>query len=123
MTIKLWGYSKCGTCRDALKWLQRAELHCEFIDIISSPPDVAMLTKLVQLSGLPLSKFFNTSGELYRELQLKDKLVSMSEEQQLQLLATHGKLVKRPLCTDGQRVTVGFKAEQFATIWRAGGGN
>jgi arsenate reductase len=71
---------------------------------------------------LSLAKFFNTSGELYRELNIKDKLPSLSEQDQLALLAAHGKLIKRPLCSDGTRVTVGFKPEQYVEIWGATNG-
>jgi arsenate reductase len=73
--------------------------------------------KLWQMSGLPLKSFFNTSGIQYRSLGLKDRLPTMSEREQLALLASNGMLIKRPIVTDGQRVTVGFKPEQFESCW------
>ncbi|MNY56579.1 Regulatory protein Spx [compost metagenome] len=72
---------------------------------------------LVANSGLPLKKFFNTSGEVYKELGLKDKLAALSEDGQLELLASHGMLIKRPVVTDGKKVTVGYKEEQYGEAW------
>jgi arsenate reductase len=122
MTVTLWGYSKCGTCRNAQKWLKEHGVTATWVEITDSPPDVETLRQMVAHSGLSLAKFFNTSGELYRELNIKDKLPSLSEQDQLALLAAHGKLIKRPLCSDGTRVTVGFKPEQYVEIWGATNG-
>jgi len=118
MGVKLYGYDKCGTCRDAAKWLKAHEVEIvESIPVFETPPSVEELEKLVADSGLELKKFFNTSGEAYKELGLKDKLGSMSRQAQLELLAGNGRLIKRPIVTDGQQVTVGFKAEQYAAVW------
>jgi arsenate reductase len=117
MTIKMWGYNKCSTCRAAQKWLQQQGLAHQSIDIISVPPTLPELRALVAQSGLPIQSFFNTSGELYRELRLKERLKEMDEEQKLALLAQHGKLIKRPLVADGSRVTVGYKEHQYEQMW------
>jgi arsenate reductase len=117
MSIIMWGYKKCSTCRNAYTWMKQHQLECEWREIIDTPPTVDDLQKMWQMSGLPLHKFFNTSGELYRELKVKEQLPSLTDQQQLALLAANGKLIKRPLVTDWQRVTLGFKAEQFATTW------
>jgi arsenate reductase len=122
MSMTIWGYSKCSTCRNAQKWLQAHSIDANWMEITEAPPTVEQLRQMVAQSGLPLSKFFNTSGEMYRELQLKDKLPAMSEQQMLELLANNGKLIKRPLCTDGQQVTVGFKEQSFADTWGAAHG-
>lgn len=106
-------YPKCTTCQRAKKWLQ--EHHIEFKErhIVEENPSYDELKKWYSESGLPLKKFFNTSGLLYKEMQLKDKLPSMSEEEQLKLLATNGMLVKRPLVVDKDKVLVGFKEKEW----------
>ena len=90
-------YRKCSTCQKALKWLDENKIEYEERPIKEENPTVEELRKWHQKSGLPLKRFFNTSGNLYKELQLKDKLGSMSEEEQLKLLAKDGMMVKRPL--------------------------
>ena len=102
-------YRKCSTCMKALKWLE--ENNVEFTEraIKEENPTYEELKEWYQMSELPLKKFFNTSGLLYKELQLKDKLPQMSEEEQLQLLATDGMLVKRPLVVGDDFVLTGFK--------------
>ncbi len=101
-------YRKCSTCQKALKWLEENKIEYEERPIKEENPTVEELRKWHQKSGLPLKRFFNTSGNLYKELQLKDKLGSMSEEQ-LKLLATDGMLVKRPLLVTEDYVCPGFK--------------
>ena len=108
-------YRKCSTCMKALKWLEENNVAFEERPIVEQNPTYDELKKWYEMSGLPLRKFFNTSGLLYKELQLKDKLPKMSEEEQLRLLATNGKLVKRPLVVGDGFVLVGFKEEE----WRA----
>ena len=102
-------YRKCSTCQKALKWLEENKIEYEERPIKEDNPTVEELRKWHQKSGLPLKRFFNTSGNLYKELQLKDKLGSMSEEEQLKLLATDGMLVKRPLLITEDYVCPGFK--------------
>ena len=109
-------YPKCSTCQKAKKWLE--EHHIEFTErhIAEDNPSYEELKEWHEKSGLPLKKFFNTSGMLYKEMQLKDKLPTMSEEEQLRLLATNGMLVKRPIVVDGDKVIVGLKEEAYAGI-------
>jgi arsenate reductase len=97
--------------------MKQHQFDCEWREIIETPPSVDELQTIWQQSGLSLHKFFNTSGELYRELKVKEQLPTLTEQQQLQLLAGQGKLIKRPLVTDGQKVTLGFKADQFTATW------
>jgi len=115
--ITLYGYKKCGTCRKGEKLLNDNAIEYEFIDITVNPPKQEILAKIIQQSGKPLKKFFNTSGVLYREMQLKDKLADMTEVQMLELLATNGKLIKRPILSDGNKSTVAFNEEELTTVW------
>lgn len=117
MGLTLYWYPKCGTCRNAKKWLDRHELQYEAIHLVENPPSRAEIEQLYKNSGLELKKFFNTSGQKYRELGLKDKLKEASENEMLDILATDGMLLKRPIVTDGLKVTVGFKEEQFDETW------
>ena len=102
-------YPKCTTCKKAKKWLDDHEISYTERHIAQANPTYDELKDWYSKSGLPLKKFFNTSGLLYKEMQLKDKLPAMSEEEQLQLLATNGMLVKRPLIVNGNTVLTGFK--------------
>lgn len=102
-------YPKCLTCQKAKKWLEEHNIKYTERHIVEDNPSSAELSEWYSKSGLPLKKFFNTSGLLYKEMQLKDKLPSMSEEEMLQLLATNGMLVKRPILVDGDNIFVGFK--------------
>ena len=102
-------YRKCSTCVKALKWLEAKGISYEERAIVENNPTYEELKEWYEKSGLPLKKFFNTSGVLYKEMKLKDKLPSMSEEDQLRLLATDGKLVKRPLVVGDDFVMTGFK--------------
>lgn len=106
-------YPKCSTCQKAKKWLDEHNIKYTDRHIVDDNPTYDELREWYKKSGLPLKKFFNTSGMLYREMQLKDKLLSMSEEEMLKLLATNGMLVKRPLIIDGETVLVGFKEAQW----------
>ena len=106
-------YRKCSTCLKALKWLDEKGVSYEERPIIEANPTYEELKEWYQKSGLPLKKFFNTSGILYKEMQLKDKLPEMSEEEQLKLLATNGKLVKRPLVVETDYVLTGFKEAEW----------
>ncbi|MCE3199857.1 arsenate reductase family protein [Paenibacillus sonchi] len=115
--LKVYQYPKCSTCRSAVKWLKEAGHELELQHIAEQPPTVQELRVLVANSGLELKKFFNTSGEVYKNLGLKDKLPGLSEEEQLDLLSRHGMLIKRPVVTDGKKVTVGFKEEQYSQSW------
>jgi len=115
--LTIYQYPKCSTCRSAVKWLQSQGHELQLQHIAEQPPSVKELRVLVANSGLDLKKFFNTSGEVYKALDLKNKLPGLSELEQLELLASHGMLIKRPIVTDGQKVTVGYKEEQYAEVW------
>ena len=106
-------YRKCSTCIKALKWLDTNGVEYTERPIVEENPTYEELKEWYGKSGLPLKKFFNTSGILYKEMQLKDKLPAMSEEEQLQLLATNGKLVKRPLVVGENFVLTGFKEAEW----------
>ena len=106
-------YPKCTTCQKAKKWLDDNKIEYELRDIKENNPSLDELTAWYKTSGLPLKKFFNTSGLLYKSMELKDKLPAMSEEDQLKLLATDGMLVKRPIVIDEDFVLVGFKEGEW----------
>lgn len=118
MTIQFFHYPKCTTCKKAQKWLNEHEVSYEEVHIAEQPPTKEELTAIWQASGQPLKKFFNTSGMKYRELGLKDKLAEMTEDEQLELLASDGMLIKRPIVTDGKKVTLGFKEVDFEQAWK-----
>lgn len=115
--ITAYLYPRCGTCRKAKKWLEERGIPFREIHIVENPPGKEEIRELWQKSGQPLKAFFNTSGEKYRELNLKERLPGMSEEEQLELLASDGKLLKRPILTDGEQVTVGFREDLFDRVW------
>lgn len=106
-------YPKCTTCKKAQKWLQEHGKEFEVRDIKEENPTYEELKEWYQKSGLPFKRFFNTSGLLYKELKLKDRLPEMSEEEQLRLLATDGMLVKRPIVVTQEQVLVGFKEAEW----------
>lgn len=108
-------YPKCGTCRKAARWLAAQGIEPELRDIVLRKPTAAELKKWIAASGLPVRKFFNTSGLLYKELGLKEKLEEMSEAEMIALLASDGKMVKRPVLVLPGRVLVGFKEEEWRT--------
>ena len=111
-------YAKCSACVKAKKWLEKNGIAYEERPIIEQPPTIEELKEWVNKSGLPLKKFFNTSGLVYKSLNLKDKLPAMSQEEQYALLASDGKLVKRPLVVQGDLVLVGFREEQWEQLKR-----
>lgn len=106
-------YPKCTTCKRAKKWLDEHQISYEERDIKENNPSLEELKEWYQRSGLPLKRFFNTSGMLYKEMKLKDKLPEMSEDEQLALLASDGMLVKRPIVVTKEIVLVGFKEVQW----------
>lgn len=107
-------YPKCTTCQKAKKWLDGNGITYTERHIVENNPSYEELKEWHAKSGLPLKKLFNTSGLMYKEMQLKDKLPAMSEDSRLKLLASNGMLVKRPLVMDGETVLVGFKEAQWA---------
>lgn len=106
-------YPACGTCKKAKKWLAEQQIDVTERHIVEHAPTVEELSVWIGRSGLPVKKFFNTTGVLYRELNLKDKLPTMTDREQLALLATNGKLVKRPLVIMPSKVLVGFAPEAW----------
>ena len=109
-------YPKCSTCQKARKWLKEQGISFEESDIKLNNPTEEELRTWYARSGLPLKRFFNTSGLIYKSMGLKNKLTVLSEEEQLILLAADGMLVRRPILTDGSRILVGFSPEQWAQI-------
>ena len=107
-------YEKCTTCKKAQKWLDEHSVSYDLRPIKEQNPTEAELRAWHKASGLPLKRFFNTSGQLYRSMELSKKLPDMSEDEQFALLATDGMLVKRPLFVDGDTVLVGFKEADWA---------
>ena len=109
-------YPKCSTCMKAKKWLEERGMEYELRDIKTDNPTAEELKTWWEKSGLPLKRFFNTSGNLYKEMKLKDKLPQMSEEEQLALLSTDGMLVKRPILVSSGKVLVGFKEKEWEEL-------
>jgi arsenate reductase (glutaredoxin) len=118
LEIKFYQYPKCSTCQKAKKWLEKNEVNFEEIDITEHPPDKKQMKEIYEKSGLPLKKFFNTSGKKYRELNIKERIGTASEDELLELLSSDGMLIKRPVAYDGENVTVGFKEEAYETAWK-----
>ncbi len=114
--IKFIAYPKCTTCKKAQSWLESHNLGFEPRDIKTDNPSAPELKEWYEKSGLPLKKFFNTSGLLYKSMNLKDRLSLMSEEEQLALLASDGMLVKRPIVVNGNTVLVGFKEAEWEKL-------
>lgn len=112
--LTVYCYSRCTTCQKALKWLDEHNIAYTLLDIKGNHPDEASLRNYYAMSGLPLKRFFNTSGIPYRELELSRKLPEMSEDEQLALLATNGMLVKRPLVVGDGFVLTGFREAEWA---------
>lgn len=117
--IRFYGYEKCSTCRQARKWLEERQITFQWIDITTSPPSKATLKQILAAGGYPLPALFNRSGELYRTMKIKDRLPQMDEAEAVDLLAKHGKLIKRPIVADphGRRHTVGFDPDRFKVVW------
>lgn len=111
--MKFICYPKCTTCQRAQKWLEEKGVGYELRDIKLNNPTKEELTAWYKQSGLPLKKFFNTSGLLYKSLDLKNKLPQMTEDEMLTLLATDGMLVKRPLLITKNTVLIGFKEQEW----------
>ena len=109
-------YPRCGTCKKALKWLEDNGLEYEYRHIVENNPTRDQLQDRYERSGLPSKKFFNTSGLKYKELNLKDRIPEMTEDEIFDLLSTDGMLVKRPILLEGDKVLVGFKVEEWETL-------
>lgn len=116
--LQFYHYPNCSTCRNAQKWLNGHKKNLNPIDITLSPPNKTELKKLLGLSGKKITDLLNKSGEQYRLLNMKEKVKTLTEDQILDLLAKNGRLIKRPLLTDGKKATVGFKEEEFRQTWK-----
>lgn len=116
--ITFYWYPKCSSCKKAKQWLDDNEVDYNQIDMIETPPTKEELQQWWKNSGLGIRRFFNTSGIKYRELGLKDKVDQMTEDEAFTLLATDGKLIKRPIVTNGEKVTLGFKESDFVESWK-----
>jgi arsenate reductase len=113
---KIYQYKNCDSCRKALKWLEAKGCEFQAIPIVEEPPSKAQLKKWITQSGLPFKKFFNTSGQSYRQTGLKDKMDSLTVTEAVELLAADGKLIKRPLLVADSTVLVGFKEDEYAKL-------
>ena len=109
-------YPRCSTCKKAVKWLENNGIEYTYRDIKEENPTEEELREWHKMSGLPLKRFFNTSGMLYRDMQLKDKLPGMSEDEMFKLLASDGLLVKRPIAVADGKVLVGFKEAEWEEL-------
>lgn len=114
--LRVYEYSGCSTCKKALKFLEAKKTAYEAIPIVEQPPTLAELKKMLELYEGKIGKLFNTSGLLYREMKLGEKLKTMSEKDALALLAKHGKLVKRPFLLAGAKGAVGFKEDEWKKL-------
>lgn len=110
---KLYCYPRCTTCKKAVKWLEENGIDYEYKHIVEETPSKEDIKKYYKESGLPLKRFFNTSGNVYKELNLKEKLAEMSEDEQFELLASNGMALKRPLLVGKDFVLVGFKEAEW----------
>jgi arsenate reductase len=115
--VRIYEYSKCSTCRNALKFLDRNDIAYEKVPIVETPPTKAELRKMLAAQGGKMKKLFNTSGEVYREMKISAKIVSMSEDEALELLASNGKLIKRPFVFAGETGLVGFKEDDWKKVF------
>ena len=113
--MKFFSYNKCGTCRKAKNILDAYKVSYDEIDITETPPPKSVLKKAIKLKGM--KKLFNTSGEQYKKLRIKDKLGDMTEGQAIELLSSNCILVKRPIVVDGNRITVGFDEIEYKEVW------
>lgn len=113
--MKFYGYNKCGTCRKAKNFLDEKNISFTDFDITLTPPPKAILKRAIKEKGL--RKLFNTSGVQYKELGMKDKIGSLTEAEAIDLLAGNGRLVKRPIAVDEDRLTVGFNSDEYESVW------
>jgi arsenate reductase len=116
MAVKVYQYSKCSTCRKALKWLDTRGVSYDSLDIVTAPPKKAELLRAIK-SGVPLKKLFNTSGQSYRDGGWGEKLSKVTQAQALDALVADGKLIKRPFILDGETVLVGFDEEAYGRVF------
>ncbi len=116
--LHFYHYPNCSTCRNAQKWLEGRQKALSPIDVTLNPPSKTELKKILALSGKKITDLLNKSGEQYRLLSMKEKVKTMTEDQILELLSKNGRLIKRPILTDGKKATIGFKEEEFDKTWK-----
>jgi len=119
--LTVYHYPKCTTCRNALRWLDAHEIRHERVDIVESPPSVALLGRALDRSGAPLARLFNTSGQSYRQGNYKERLKQITRAEALAALAADGKLIKRPLVISDELVLIGFDEEEYEAALGASG--
>ncbi len=112
----IYCYAKCSTCQKAISFLEKKFIDYELRDIVKNHPDFQEMKKLINQSGLEIRNFFNTSGILYRDLNLKDKLPEMSEDKQIQVLVSNGMLIKRPLLINDNSILLGFNEKTWERL-------
>ncbi len=110
---KVYCYPRCTTCKKAVKWLDENKVEYEYLHIVEKTPSKEEIKKYYEESGLPLKRFFNTSGNVYKEMNLKEKLAEMTEDEQFELLASNGMVLKRPFFVGKDFVLVGFKEDEW----------
>ena len=116
--IKFYGYKKCSTCAKAEKILGGLNQQYQYIDVTENPPSTSQLKQIFKIAGILPRQAFNTHGILYKELNLKEKVDSMQDNDIIDMMAMQGRLIKRPLITDGTRASIGFKEEDFKKLWK-----
>jgi len=117
MAVTLYWYPNCSTCKKAKKSLDEHEITYQLVHLVEETPSEEVLKELIQTSGLEPKKFFNTSGKVYREQNMKEKIKDADLDDMVGYLASNGMLIKRPIVTDGEKVTVGFKEAIFEDTW------
>jgi len=117
MTLTMYWYPNCGTCKKAKKWFEDHDIAVDLIHIVEDTPSEKTIKTLIENSELEPKKFFNTSGKVYREQNMKEKLPNATIDEKVAYLASNGMLIKRPIVTDGNKVTVGFKEADFEKTW------
>ncbi|MFZ3576733.1 arsenate reductase family protein [Virgibacillus sp. DJP39] len=117
MALTFYWYPNCGTCKKAKKWLDDHNIDYTSVHIVDHTPSEQDILDLMNKSDLPAKKFFNTSGKSYREKNIKDEISGASDEEMAKILASDGMLIKRPITTDGKKVTIGFKEDIFNHTW------
>lgn len=117
MAITLYWYPNCSTCKKAKKSLDDHHITYDLVHLVEETPSKEDLKNMIQKSGLEPKKFFNTSGKVYREQNMKEKIKDADIDEMVSYLASNGMLIKRPIVTDGEKVTVGFKEDIFQDVW------
>src|SRR5699024_5718002 len=118
MALTFYWYPNCSTCRKAKKWLEENDLAFEAVHMVEEKPRKAAILTLLNNASVEPKKYINTSSKVYREQNMKDKIKDASKEEMASYLAANGMLIKRPIVTDGHKVTVGFKEDDFQQNWK-----